>query len=90
MADKKVTVLARFKAKKGLDEQLKQAIMACVAPTRAEAEDIAAAVVLDLEPLRAVHDMRRARDADAALVHEHWGDNVFLETLSRVFENSQP
>jgi quinol monooxygenase YgiN len=37
MADKKVTVLARFKAKKGAEEELKQAIMACVAPTRAEA-----------------------------------------------------
>jgi quinol monooxygenase YgiN len=37
MADKKVTVLARFKAKKGKEEELKQAIMACVAPTRAEA-----------------------------------------------------
>jgi quinol monooxygenase YgiN len=37
MADKKVTVLARFKAKKGLEEQLKQAIIKCVAPTRAEA-----------------------------------------------------
>jgi quinol monooxygenase YgiN len=37
MADKKVTVLARFKAKGGLEEKAKQAILACVAPTRAEA-----------------------------------------------------
>ena len=37
MTDKKVTVLARFKARKGMEEPLKQAIMACVAPTRAEA-----------------------------------------------------
>lgn len=37
MADKKVTVLARFKAKAGLEEKAKQAIIACVAPTRAEA-----------------------------------------------------
>jgi len=37
MADKKVTVLARFKARKGMEEQLRQAVMACVAPTRAEA-----------------------------------------------------
>ena len=36
MADKKVTVLARFKAKKGMEAQLRDAIMACVAPTRAE------------------------------------------------------
>jgi carbon-monoxide dehydrogenase large subunit len=56
----------------------------CVAPTRAEAEDIAAAVTLDLEPLPAVHDMRMARGADAALVHEHWGNNVFLETVYEV------
>lgn len=37
MAEKKVTVLARFKAKAGKEEALRQAITACVAPTRAEA-----------------------------------------------------
>jgi quinol monooxygenase YgiN len=37
MADKKVTVLAKFKAKAGKEEALKKAIEACVAPTRAEA-----------------------------------------------------
>ncbi|MGJ4902447.1 xanthine dehydrogenase family protein molybdopterin-binding subunit [Bradyrhizobium sp. HKCCYLS2058] len=52
----------------------------CVARSRAEAEDIAASVELELEPLPAVHDMRLARTAGTALVHEHWGDNVFLET----------
>ena len=52
----------------------------CVAPTRAEAEDIAASVTLDLEELPAVCDMRAARQPGSALVHEHWGDNVFLET----------
>jgi carbon-monoxide dehydrogenase large subunit len=56
----------------------------CVAPTRAEAEDIAASVVIDLEPIAAVYDMRKARDAGSALVHEHWGDNVFLESLFEV------
>src|SRR6195256_2449756 len=56
----------------------------CLAPTRAEAEDIAASVTLDLEELPAVHDMRRARDAETALVHEHWGDNVFLESAFEV------
>ncbi len=52
----------------------------CLAPTRAEAEDIAASVTLDLEELAAVHDMRAARHPESAQVHEHWGDNVFLET----------
>jgi len=37
MAEKKVTVLARFKAKTGMEEQVKQEIMALVAPTRSEA-----------------------------------------------------
>jgi carbon-monoxide dehydrogenase large subunit len=56
----------------------------CVAATRAEAEDIAASVELDLEPLPAVHDMRKARDAGIALVHDNWDDNVFLESLFEV------
>lgn len=37
MAEKKVTVLAGFKAKPGKEDALKEAIVACVAPTRAEA-----------------------------------------------------
>ncbi len=64
----------------GKVRQVGELIAMCVAPTRAEAEDIAASVVLDLEELPAVHDMLLAREPGSALVHEHWGDNVFLET----------
>ena len=53
----------------------------CVAPTRAQAEDIADSVTLDLEELPAVHDMLAARTPESALVHDHWADNVFLETF---------
>jgi carbon-monoxide dehydrogenase large subunit len=53
----------------------------CVAATRAEAEDLAASVALDLEELPAVHDMLEAAKPGVPLVHEHWPDNVFLETL---------
>jgi carbon-monoxide dehydrogenase large subunit len=53
----------------------------CVGPTRAEAEDVAASVSLDLEELPAVYDMLAAREPQSALLHEHWGDNVFLETF---------
>src|SRR4051794_14145300 len=53
----------------------------CVAPSRAEAEDLAGLVALDLEDLPAVHDMLEARGPESALLHEHWGDNVFLETF---------
>jgi aerobic carbon-monoxide dehydrogenase large subunit len=53
----------------------------CVAPTRAQAEDVAGTIALDLAELPAVHDMVAARDRLSALVHEQWGDNVFLETF---------
>ena len=53
----------------------------CVAPSRAEAEDIAAAVALDFEELAGRYDMLAARESGSALLHEHWGDNVFLETF---------
>jgi carbon-monoxide dehydrogenase large subunit len=53
----------------------------CIGATRAEAEDLAASVTLDLEELPAVYDMLEARESGAALVHEHWADNVFLETF---------
>lgn len=56
-------------------------IAMCVAPTRAEAEDLVALLDVEIEPLPAVADMLAARKAGSALVHEEWGDNLFLETL---------
>ena len=53
----------------------------CVGRTRAEAEDVAASIEVDLEELPAVHDMLAARLPNAPLLHEHWGDNTFLETF---------
>ena len=53
-------------------------IAACIADTRAEAEDIAAQVVVEYDELPAVVDMLEAQRADAPLVHEAWGDNVFV------------
>jgi aerobic carbon-monoxide dehydrogenase large subunit len=55
-------------------------IAMCVAPTRAEAEDIAAKIEIDFDPLPAVCDLLEARRPGAPLVHEPWGDNVFLTT----------
>ena len=52
----------------------------CLAETRAAAEDLAELVEADFEELPAVHDMLRARDPDSPLLHEHWDENVFLET----------
>ena len=41
-------------------------------------------VAVDLVELPVVHDMLAARDPCSALVHEQWGDNVFLETFVEV------
>ena len=58
-------------------------IAACVAASRAEAEDLAAAVAVDFEELPAVVDMREAL-ATPTRLHAHWPDNVFLETFVAV------
>ncbi|WP_051469589.1 xanthine dehydrogenase family protein molybdopterin-binding subunit [Chelativorans sp. J32] len=61
--------------------QVGELIAMCIADTRAHAEDLAALVELDLEELPAVHDMLAARQPGAPLLHEQWGDNIFLETF---------
>ena len=57
-------------------------LAACLADDRAAAEDLAEAVTLDLEELPAVHDSRQAREPGAPLLHDEWGDNVFLESVT--------
>jgi aerobic carbon-monoxide dehydrogenase large subunit len=56
-----------------------EAIAACVAPTRAEAEDLAALVAVEYRPLEAVVDAPAARAGSTDLVHEYFGDNLFQE-----------
>lgn len=51
-----------------------------VAPTRAEAEDLCEEVVFDFDELPPVVESEAGRRPDAALLHEQWGDNLFLET----------
>jgi carbon-monoxide dehydrogenase large subunit len=83
-----VTRLAGFKPSeqwplaKDKVRQVGEMIAMCVAPTRAEAEDIAQQVFVDFEELPAVVDMLTARTDPPALVHEAWGDNLFLTTLA--------
>ena len=52
----------------------------CIAPTAGEAEDIATRIEIDFDPLPVVHDMLEGRRPGAPLVHEAWGDNLFLTT----------
>ena len=59
-------------------------VVVCVGSDRARAEDIAALVEVDYEDLAVVSDMLAARESTSALVHDHWGDNIFLETFVEV------
>ncbi|MBX3513381.1 MAG: xanthine dehydrogenase family protein [Xanthobacteraceae bacterium] len=52
----------------------------CVAPSRAEAEDLVQRLSIDIEELPPVIDAVKARQRDSALLHEEWGDNIFLPT----------
>lgn len=52
----------------------------CLAPTRAEAEDMVAMLELDLDPLPVLADTDSAEAHDAVRVHEGWNDNIYLET----------
>ncbi|MEO1197810.1 MAG: xanthine dehydrogenase family protein molybdopterin-binding subunit [Pseudomonadota bacterium] len=51
----------------------------CLAPTRAEAEDIAQQVFVDYEDLPAVVDMDEALSPQTPLVHDHWPDNLVCQ-----------
>ena len=52
----------------------------CIAPTRAEAEDIAQSCVIDFEEQPAIWDIDVALKPDAPRVHDGWSDNVYIET----------
>jgi carbon-monoxide dehydrogenase large subunit len=58
-----------------------EAIAACVAPTRAAAEDLAGSLTVDFEPLEAVVDAPQGLRGGGALVHDNWGDNLYLERV---------
>ena len=55
-------------------------IALCIADTRAEAEDVADQILLDLEPLPALGSVEDALRSDAVRIHSDWPDNLFLTT----------
>ena len=61
-----------------------EAIAVCVAATRAEAEDLAAAVEIDFDELPAVVDMRAALTSETQAARALGDNNVFLETFVEV------
>ena len=58
-----------------------EAIAACIAPSRGEAEDLANAVAVDFEVLDAVVDAPRDMHSSRHLIHEQWGDNLYVERV---------
>ena len=54
------------------------AVAMCVGDTRAQAEDLAEALAVDYRELDVVHDVRKAREPGATLLHGSWGDNLLL------------
>lgn len=54
-------------------------IAMCRARTRAEAEDLVAMIEVEYEELPAITDMAAALEPQSPLVHEEWGDNIFIE-----------
>ncbi|MEP4755381.1 MAG: molybdopterin cofactor-binding domain-containing protein, partial [Nitratireductor sp.] len=55
-------------------------IAACLAPNRAQAEDLAEQVVPDLKELPVVASIDAAMAEGAPLVHADWGTNLSMET----------
>lgn len=74
MPDKKVTVLGRIKAKAGMEEQVKQEIMALVAPARSEGGCIN-------------YDLHQAlNDKSLFMLYENWASKKDLdEHLARPY-----
>ena len=59
------------------------AIAACVAPSRAEAEDLANSISVDFEVLPAVIDAAAALTTTPSLVHETWANTCSSSAYSR-------
>eukprot|EP01035_Chromulina_nebulosa_P003542 gene3542-4834_t len=55
-----------------------QTVAACLAPTRAEAEDMAERVVVHVDELPAVIDTVAALGPDSVILHDGWPDNAFV------------
>jgi carbon-monoxide dehydrogenase large subunit len=56
-----------------------EAIAVCVAPTRGEAEDLASQIEVEYEVLDAAIDAPAVWRGSRHLIHESWGDNLYLE-----------
>lgn len=58
-----------------------QPVAICLASGRAEAEDIAQGAAVDITELPALVDSRETVGRTDVLLHESWGDNVFIDQV---------
>ncbi len=72
-------VSAQYPLAHGKVRHVGELVAACVAPTRAQAEDIAAQVEVDYRELPVLAEMYAAMASDTR-VHDGWQSNVFAET----------
>ena len=56
-----------------------EAVAIALADSPAEAEDLLPSIEVDYEVLEPVVDMKKALQAGAPRVHDHWADNLFCE-----------
>jgi carbon-monoxide dehydrogenase large subunit len=61
-------------------------IALAIAATRAQAEDVADSVSVEIEELPAVVDMLEAVKPGAPLIREEWGDNVYVQRQNQYGE----
>ncbi len=63
-----------------------EAVAVVAAVDRYTAEDIAELVEVDYTPLPAVVDLESALEPDSPLIHEAWGDNLFIDRKAKLGE----
>src|SRR5207244_13145398 len=56
-----------------------EAIAACIAPTRGEAEYLANSIAVEFDVLEAAVDAPQVWRGSRHLVHDSWGDNLYLQ-----------
>src|SRR5262245_1104720 len=56
-------------------------VAACVAPTRAEAEDMVTRIAVEYDVLPAIVDPEAVLDSAPALLHEGWSNNLYIQRL---------
>ncbi|HCI47260.1 MAG TPA: carbon monoxide dehydrogenase, partial [Rhodospirillaceae bacterium] len=81
-----VTGLSGFKVSEqpplatGKVRHVGELVAMCLGESRAEAEDVVAEIDVQFEELPVIVNMLQGQRSDSPLVHEDWGDNIYLES----------